>query len=142
VRDGETARFTLAFLRQCFLMRLCKLTWRNGVGQLSPVQIHWQVVSSCLLIKGTVMIEITNMAWAVVFSALGGIIGIALILAASFVLPRLIKRMTPNIDEDKEIARGNVAVAQYFGRIVGASIIGVSIVVAAAVLGGIIAALH
>ena len=83
-----------------------------------------------------------NMAWAVVFSALGGIIGIALILAASLVLPRLIERMTPNIDEDKEIARGNVAVAHYFGRVVGASIIGVSIVVAAAVLGGILAALH
>jgi hypothetical protein len=33
-------------------------------------------------------------------------------------------------------------VAQYFGRIAGASIIGVSIVVAAAVLGGIMAALH
>jgi hypothetical protein len=83
-----------------------------------------------------------NMAWAVVFSALGGLVGIVLIMLASLVLPRLIERMTPNIDEDKEIARGNVAVAQYFGRVVGASIIGISIVVAAAVLGGIIAALH
>ena len=61
---------------------------------------------------------------------------------ASAVLPRLIDRFTPNLDEGKEIARGNVAVAQYFGRVVGASILGVSIVVAAAVLGGIIAALH
>jgi small-conductance mechanosensitive channel len=83
-----------------------------------------------------------NMGWAVVFSALGGLIGIVLIMVASLILPRLIERMTPNIDEDKEIARGNVAVAQYFGRVVGASIIGMSIVVAAAVLGGIIAALH
>ena len=83
-----------------------------------------------------------NMAWAVVFSALGGLIGIALILAASVFLPRFIERLTPNIDEDKEIARGNVAVANYFGRVVGASIIGISIVVAAAVLGRIIAALH
>ena len=83
-----------------------------------------------------------NMAWAVIFSVLGGIIGITLILAASLVLPRLIERMTPNLDEDKEIARGNMAVAEYFGRIAGASIIGMSIVVAAAVLGGIIAALH
>ena len=82
-----------------------------------------------------------NMAWAVAFSALGGLVGILLILAASVVLPRLIERMTPDIDEDKEIARGNVAVAQYFGRIVAASIIGMSIVIAAAVLGGIIAAL-
>ncbi len=82
------------------------------------------------------------MGWAVVFSALGGVIGIVMVLLASLVLPRLIERMTPQINEEKEIARGNVAVAQYFGRVVGASIIGISIVVAAAVLGGIIAALH
>jgi len=83
-----------------------------------------------------------DMLWAVAFSLLGGLVGIALIIAASIMLPRLIERLTPNIDEDKEIARGNVAVAEYFGRVVGASIIGVSIVVAAAVLGGILAALH
>jgi len=50
--------------------------------------------------------------------------------------------MTPNIDEEKEIARGNVAVAEYFGRVVAASIIGISIVIAAAILGGVIAALR
>ena len=83
-----------------------------------------------------------NMGWAVVFSALGGIIGIVLVMLASLVLPRLIERMTPKINEEREIVRGNVAVAEYFGRIVGASIIGISIVVAAAVLGGIMAALH
>ena len=85
---------------------------------------------------------IINIAWAVVFSVVGGVIGVALVIAASAALPKLIDRLTPNLDEDKEIARGNVAVAQYFGRVVGASILGVSIVVAAAVLGGIIAALH
>jgi len=83
-----------------------------------------------------------NMGWAVVFSALGGIIGIVLVMLASMVLPRLIERMTPAINEEKEMVRGNVAVAQYFGRVVAASIIGISIVIAAAVLGGIIAALH
>jgi hypothetical protein len=83
-----------------------------------------------------------NMIWAVAFSLLGGVIGIALVLAASAFLPRLINRLTPAIDEEKEIARGNVAVAQYFGRVVAAAIIGVSVVVAAAVLAGIIAALH
>ena len=89
------------------------------------------------------MSEVTqNIGWAVVFSLVGGIVGVALVLAASFVLPRLIERMTPNLDEGKEIARGNVAVAQYFGRVVAGSIIGISIVVAAAVLGGILAALH
>lgn len=83
-----------------------------------------------------------NIVWAVVFTLVGGIVGVALVLAASVFVPRLIDRLTPNLDEGKEIARGNVAVAQYFGRIAGAAVIGVSIVVAAAVLGGIIAALH
>ena len=85
---------------------------------------------------------LTNIGWAVIFSVVGGVIGVALVLLASLFLPRLIEHMTPNIDEDKEIARGNVAVAQYFGRVVAASIIGVSIVIAAAVGCGIIAALH
>ncbi len=85
---------------------------------------------------------VVDMLWAAAFSLLGGAVGIALILAAASLLPRLINRLTPALDEEKEIARGNVAVAQYFGRVVAASIIGVSIVVAAAVLGGILAALH
>jgi hypothetical protein len=83
-----------------------------------------------------------NIGWAVVFSVVGGLIGIVLVLVASMLLPGLINRMTPNIDEEKEIARGNMAVAQYFGRVVAASILGVSLVVAAAVLGGVLAALH
>src|SRR6058998_2897840 len=85
--------------------------------------------------------EAQNIGWAVLYAVVGGIIGIALVLGASFFLPHLINRLTPDIDEEKEIARGNVAVAQYFGRVVSASILGVSIVVAAAILGGIIAAL-
>ena len=89
------------------------------------------------------MSEVTqNIGWAVVFSFVGGVVGIVLVLASSLVLPRLIERMTPNIDEEKEIARGNLAVAQYFGRIAAASIIVMSIVVGAAVLAGVLAALH
>ena len=75
-----------------------------------------------------------------VFSAVGGVVGIVLVLGSTRVLPRLIDRMTPNLDEEKEIARGNVAVAEYFGRVVGASIVGISLVVAAAILGGILVA--
>jgi ABC-type Fe3+ transport system permease subunit len=82
-----------------------------------------------------------NIGWAIVYSVVGGLVGIVLVLLASFFLPSLINRMTPNIDEEKEIARGNIAVAEYFGRVVGASILGVSLVVAAAVFAGIIAAL-
>jgi uncharacterized membrane protein YjfL (UPF0719 family) len=89
------------------------------------------------------MVEtLQNIGWSVIFSVIGGLIGMALVIASSLVLPSLIDRLTPNIDEQKEIARGNSAVGEYYGRIVGSAILGVSIVVAAAVLGGILAALH
>jgi uncharacterized membrane protein YjfL (UPF0719 family) len=89
------------------------------------------------------MIEtLHNIGWSVVFSVIGGVIGMALVISSSLILPALIDRMTPNIDEQKEITRGNSAVGEYYGRVTGSAILGVSIVVAAAVLGGIIAALH
>jgi hypothetical protein len=82
-----------------------------------------------------------NMMWAALFAVAGSVVGVALVFAAAVFLPRLINRLTPNIDEEKEIARGNQAVAEYFGRIVAASIIGISIVIAAAVVGGLLAGL-
>ena len=85
---------------------------------------------------------LVDLGWMVVFAFVGGAVGVTLVLAGSAFLPRLIDRLTPTIDEEKEIARGNRAVAEYFGRVVAAAILGMSIVVAAAVLGGIIAALH
>jgi hypothetical protein len=89
------------------------------------------------------MIEtIQNIGWSIVFSVVGGFVGMALVLLASLIVPWVIDRHTPNIDEQKEILRGNSAVAEYFGRVAGAAILGVSIVVAAAVVGGVIAALH
>ncbi|MFH0789577.1 MAG: hypothetical protein V2B13_18455 [Pseudomonadota bacterium] len=89
------------------------------------------------------MIEtLHNIGWSIAFSVIGGLIGMALVISSSLALPTLINRMTPNIDEQKEITRGNTAVGEYYGRVVGSAILGISIVVAAAVLGGIIAALH
>lgn len=85
---------------------------------------------------------LSNIGWSMIFSLVGGLVGMALVLLASAIVPKLMGRLTPNIDEEKEIVRGNVAVAEYFGRVVGACVLGLSIVVAAAVLGGIIAALH
>ena len=85
---------------------------------------------------------ISNVGWSIVFSLVGGLFGMILVLVSSALVPKLMDRLTPNIDEEKEIIRGNSAVAEYFGRIVGACIIGLSIVIAAAVLGGILAALH
>jgi uncharacterized membrane protein YjfL (UPF0719 family) len=88
------------------------------------------------------METIRNIGWSVVFSFIGGLVGMVLVVVSSLIVPRLIDRLTPSIDEQKEIARGNSAVAEYFGRVAGATIIGLSLVVAAAVLGGVIAALH
>jgi uncharacterized membrane protein YjfL (UPF0719 family) len=88
------------------------------------------------------METIRNIGWSVVFSFIGGLVGMVLVLVSSLIVPRLIDRLTPNIDEQKEIVRGNSAVAEYFGRVVGATILGLSLVIAAAVLGGVIAALH
>lgn len=82
-----------------------------------------------------------DLGWAVVFSLVGGAIGILLILASTLFIPRILSRLTPNLSEDKEIARGNRAVAEYFGRVVGSTIIAIGIVIAAAILGGIIAGL-
>jgi uncharacterized membrane protein YjfL (UPF0719 family) len=93
--------------------------------------------------EGPLMVDvIRNIGWAIVFSVVGGLVGMVLVLLASVIVPRLIDRFTPNMDEQKEIVRGNSAVAEYYGRLVSAAILGVSIVVAAAVLGGVIAALH
>ncbi len=85
---------------------------------------------------------VLNLIWSIVFSLVGGIAGILLVLASTAFIPRLVDKLTPNIDEQKEIARGNQAVAEYYGRVVAAVILGVSVVIAAAVLGGVIAALH
>ena len=58
-----------------------------------------------------------NLVWTCVFIAVSVSVGIILILASTLVIPKLIDKLPPNIDEDKEIARGNRAVAEYFGRI-------------------------
>ncbi len=88
------------------------------------------------------MDTVNGIGWSIVFVGIGGLVGMLLVLVFSLFVPRVIDRLTPQIDEQKEIVRGNTAVAEYFGRIVSATIIGLSIVAAAAVLGGIIAGLH
>ena len=40
----------------------------------------------------------------------------------------IINEITPDVDEIKEILRGNIAVSEYFSRIVSATIIGISII--------------
>lgn len=64
-------------------------------------------------------------------------IGLGCFIAAVILIPKLVDRLTPLIDEQREIAKGNRAVAEYFGRIVSACIIGVSIIIAAAIIAGL-----
>ena len=85
---------------------------------------------------------LTNILWAMIFSMLGGLIGSALFITLASKLPRLFDKLTPNIDEGKEMVRGNQAVGAYYGRVVAAGIIGLSIIIAASILGGLLAALH
>jgi hypothetical protein len=79
-----------------------------------------------------------NFGWASLFMIVTAAVGVLLIMAAALVIPRLLDRLTPAIDEEKEIARGNRAVAEYFGRLGAAAILGVSIIIAAAIIGGIL----
>ena len=81
---------------------------------------------------------IANFGWASVFMVVSAAVGVALILGATLVIPKILDRLVPAIDEEKEIARGNRAVAEYFGRLAAAAIIGVSIIIAAAIIGGIL----
>ena len=83
------------------------------------------------------MALVESTALAVGFTVVGIVIGFAAMLVATVLLPKLINRLTPNLDEGKEIKRGNNAVAQYFGRIVGAAILGMAIIIGSAIIAGI-----
>ncbi len=78
-----------------------------------------------------------EMAWATAFTILGAALGIATLLVSVAFVPRLLDKLTPHIDEEQEIIRGNQAVAAYFGRVVAATIIGISLIISAAIIAGI-----
>jgi len=83
-----------------------------------------------------------SITWAIVFTVAGGTVGVFLVLLATLFVPRVLSRLSPDMNEEKEISRGNQAVAEYFGRIVSAAIIGISIVIAAAIFAGVMATLY
>jgi hypothetical protein len=76
-----------------------------------------------------------TIGWVMLFALVAGILGSAIVLLLGTFLPKLLNRMTPSIDEEKEIAKGNVAVGTFFGKVVSAAIIGVSVVVASTIIG-------
>jgi uncharacterized membrane protein len=85
---------------------------------------------------------LVNVGWALSFIFVGAILGTALMLMISTLVPKILNKNTPHLDEAKEMLRGNRAVAEYFGRVVSSVILGISIIIAASVLGGLIAGLH
>lgn len=85
---------------------------------------------------------VSHIMFTILFVVAGAFLGTYFILLFSGFIHRITDNLTPNIDEDKEILRGNLAVAEYFGRVASATIIGVSLVVAAAVYAGIMSLLH
>ncbi len=78
-----------------------------------------------------------NVVVGVTFTIIGGVLGFLFMILGVFIIPKLLDALTPNINEEKEIVRGNLAVATYFGGIVQATIIGLSIIIAAAVIAGL-----
>lgn len=85
---------------------------------------------------------LVNIGWTVIFTAAGGFTGTCLVLLSTLIIPKVLSRLSPAMNEEKEIAAGNRAVAEYFGRVVAAAIIGISIVIAAAIYAGVMAVLY
>jgi hypothetical protein len=79
---------------------------------------------------------VSDTTFAAAYTIIGGLLGLLLMIAASWVVPRIVDRLTPQIDDEKEILRGNLAVATYVGGITQAVIIGLSIIVAASIVAG------
>jgi len=86
---------------------------------------------------GAMAVVWDNVEVGVVFTIIAGILGMAFMLVGVLLVPKIVNRLTPNIDEEKEIVRGNQAVARYFGGVVQAVILGMSIIIAAAVIAGL-----
>lgn len=72
----------------------------------------------------------------VLYSFTGGLAGLILFALALIMVPRLLNWITPHHDEHAEIHKGNQAVATYFGLLTAGAIVGVSIIIAAAVFAG------
>ncbi len=82
--------------------------------------------------------SLSVLALELFYIVIGGAAGIIMMLLASFIVPKIMGHMTPNINEEKEIVRGNLAVATYYGQVTQAVIIAIGIIIAAAVIAAIL----
>jgi hypothetical protein len=74
---------------------------------------------------------------AVAYTIIGGLVGVAMMAVAMRIIPGIVDKVTPNIDDEKEMLRGNLAVGTYVGLVTAAAILGLSVVVAAAIMAGL-----
>jgi hypothetical protein len=74
---------------------------------------------------------------AVAYTIVGGFVGVAMMAVAMRIIPGIVDKVTPNIDDEKEMLRGNLAVGTYVGLVTAAVILGLSVVVAAAIIAGL-----
>ena len=81
-------------------------------------------------------IDLSFLASAAVYTVAAAFVGGACLVLAAAYVPKIVGWFTPRINEEREIVRGNMAVAEYFGRVVQGVLIGISIVIAAAVIAG------
>jgi uncharacterized membrane protein len=77
-----------------------------------------------------------NVVVGVAFTLVGVVVGMVCLVLTAVFAPKLVNMLTPNIDEEKEMLKGNVAVARYFGGIVQAIIIGIALIIAASIMAG------
>jgi len=75
--------------------------------------------------------------WGTLYVLLAAGLGLSALLVGAAFVPRILTRLTPHLDEEREIAQGNAAAGAYFGRVAGATILGMSIIIAAAIIAGL-----
>jgi hypothetical protein len=80
---------------------------------------------------------VTELGLGVAYTVLGGIMGMTFLSLAAHVIPKIVDKMTPAIDDEKELVKGNVAMGIYSGIITGAVIIGACIIIAASIIAGL-----
>jgi uncharacterized membrane protein YjfL (UPF0719 family) len=90
-----------------------------------------------VILPGVMMvINVDNVVVGIVFTLVGVIVGLVCMVLAAVFAPKIVNLLTPAIDEEKEILKGNVAVARYFGGIIQSIIIGIAIIIAASIIAG------
>jgi hypothetical protein len=82
-------------------------------------------------------IDVSNLLVGTGYVIFGGVLGILILGFAAYIVPRIVDKITPRIDDEKELLRGNVAVGVYTGLITAAVILGISIIIAASIISGL-----